>query len=144
MGVLTAIGMNVGKAFAEASKPALEIVDQVVTDRDLALKLQQEIELAYSDKNFALRMALANGNDLQRIIEPVKEVTKIFIIACIFIIFPLIEAIWSLHIDIVKYLNSMPMIGWIVLVAADLGPTLTNRLVDYHLGKKVFTTSQKD
>lgn len=138
MGVLTAIGMNVGKGIAEAARPAIDIVDKVVTDRDLAMKLQQEIELAYSDKNFALRMALATGNELQRLIEPIKELVKILIIFCIFITFPIIEAFSGHHIDIVKYLQSMPVIGWIVLVAADLGPTVTNRLVDYHLGKKVF------
>jgi hypothetical protein len=138
MGIFTAIGANVGKAVAEAAKPAFEIVDKVVTDRDLALKLQTELELAYSDKQFEYKLALAQGNDWQRLIEPIKEFSKVLIILCIFIIFPVLEAASGFHIDIAKYLESMPMIGWIVLVAADLGPTITNKVIDYQMGKKVF------
>lgn len=136
MGIFTAIGANVGKAVAEAAKPALQIVDKAVVDKDLANEIKRDIEVAYQDKHFGLKMALASGNELQKLIEPFKELTKVIIIACIFIIFPLVEAIWGLHIDIVKYLDSMPIIGWVVLVAADLGPTITNRVLDYQLHKE--------
>lgn len=138
MGFFTAIGANVGKAVAEAAKPAFEIVDKVVTDRDLALKLQTELEQAYINKDFELRLILAQGNDWQRLIEPIKETVKILIIFCIFIVFPILEAATGFHIDIAKYLESMPVIGWIVLVAADLGPTITNKIIDYQMGKQVF------
>lgn len=138
MGFFTAIGANVGKAVAEAAKPAFEIVDKVVKDRDLALKLQTELQQAYNDKAFELKLTLAQGNDWQRLIEPIKEFVKVLIILCIFIIFPVLEAATGFHIDIAKYLESMPGIGWIVLVAADLGPTITNKIIDYQMGKKVF------
>lgn len=138
MGVFTAIGANLGRAAAEAIKPAVDVVDKVVTDRDLALKLQTELEKAYNNKSFELKLALAQGNDFQRAVEPIKEYVKILIILCIFIIFPVLEAASGIHIDIVKYLQSMPVTGWIVLVAADLGPTVTNRIMDYKMGQKVF------
>lgn len=138
MGFFTAIGANVGKAVAEAAKPAFEIVDKVVTDRDLALKLQTELEKAYTTKSFEYKLALAQGNEWQRMIEPLKEFSKVIIIICIFIVFPVLEAATGFHIDIAKYLESMPVIGWIVLVAADLGPTITNKIIDYQIGKKVF------
>lgn len=136
MGFFTAIGANVGKAVAEAAKPALDIVDKAVTDKDLKNQLTKDIEQAYQENNFALKMALASGNELQRMVEPLKELTKVIIITCIFIVFPIIEAVWNLHIDIEKYLVSMPIIGWVVLVAADLGPTITNRVLDYQIHKE--------
>ena len=133
MSLFTAIGANI----AEAAKPAFEIIDKRVTDKDLANQLKTDLESAYNDKNFQLKLALAQGNDIQRLIEPMKEITKIIIIAFIFIVFPIAEALFQIHIDIAKYLESMPLIGWLVLVAADLGPTITNKLLDYNLQKKI-------
>jgi len=133
MSLFTAIGANI----AEAAKPAFKIIDKRITDKDLANQLKADLETAYNDKNFQLKLALAQGNEIQRLIEPIKEITKIIIIAFIFIVFPIAEALFSLHIDIAKYLESMPIIGWLVLVAADLGPTITNKLLDYNLQKKL-------
>jgi len=133
MSLFTAIGANI----AEAAKPAFKIIDKRITDKDLANQLKADLQTAYNDKNFQLKLALAQGNQAQRLIEPIKEITKIIIIAFIFIVFPIAEALFALHIDIAKYLESMPLIGWLVLVAADLGPTITNKLLDYQLQKKI-------
>ena len=132
MGLFTMIGTNLGAMAAKAMEPAIGVVKEVVTDRDLQNELINKLELAYNQKNFELKLAMAQGNWLQRAAEPVKEFVKIFIILCIFVIFPVAEAVSGFHIDIVKYLESLPVIGWIVLVASDLGPTAINKLVDFH------------
>ena len=133
MALWTAIGANLGKAAAEAMKPAVEVVEEFVIDKDKQIEAIYKLEQAYTAKNFELKLALAQGNFFQRLTEPVKEWSKILIILCIFIVFPVLEAATQIHIDIFKYLDSMPVIGWIVLVASDLGPTAINKLIDFQM-----------
>lgn len=132
MALWTAIGANIGKAAAEAMKPAVEVVEEFVIDKDKQIEAIYKLETLYADKQFELKLAMAQGSYLQRLTEPIKEFVKIFIILCVFIIFPVLEALTGFHIDIVKYLQSMPTIGWIVLVASDLGPAAINKLLDFH------------
>ena len=135
MGLFTAIGANLGAAAAEAMKPAIGVVEEFIIDKDKQIAAMAKLEEAYSDKSFELKIAMASGSALQRMVEPIKEFVKIFIILCIFIIFPLLEPAFNIHIDILKYLDSMPMIGWIVLVASDLGPNAINKLIDFQVHK---------
>lgn len=133
MGIFTAIGANLGAAAAEAMKPAIGVVEEFVIDKDKQIEAITKLEMAYADKAFELKLAMANGSALQRMVEPIKEFSKIFIMLCIFIVFPVLEPAAGLHIDIFKYLDSMPAIGWVVLVASDLGPNAISKLLDWQI-----------